>query len=388
MDSGDKAVDSTQPAALVRPAGILVVDDTPANLRLLTGMLKEHGYRVRPVPSGRLALQAVQTELPDLILLDITMPEMSGYEVCEQLKAEPASRDIPVLFISALDETIDKIKAFAVGGLDYITKPFQFEEVEARVQTHLRLRQLQVELEQKNRQLQASYDQLRELETLRDNLTSMVVHDMRSPLMGIMGYLEILEMDAGPKLNPTELALLSDARGVALVLAGMVNSLLDVSRLEQGQMPLHLAPADLDALIAAGLGSLGALTQQVSLHHLQHSPALRVTCDADLVTRVVANLVGNAIKFTPEGGRVTVAAESCEQGVKIRVVDTGGGIPREYHQKIFEKFGQVEARQQRTMYSTGLGLTFCKLAVEAQGGRIGVESEVGKGSTFWFTLPG
>jgi signal transduction histidine kinase len=333
-------------------------------------------------------MQAVQNELPDLILLDITMPEMSGYEVCEQLKAEPASRDIPVLFISALDETIDKIKAFAVGGLDYITKPFQFEEVEARVQTHLRLRQLQVELEQRNRQVQASYDQLRELETLRDNLTSMVVHDMRSPLMGIMGYLEILEMDAGPKLNPTELAVLSEAREVAQVLAGMVNSLLDVSRLEQGQMPLHLAPADLDALIAAGLGSLGALPQQVSLHHLQHSPALRVTCDADLVTRVVANLVGNAIKFTPEGGQVTVAAESCEQGVKIRVVDTGGGIPREYHQRIFEKFGQVEARQQRTMYSTGLGLTFCKLAVEAQGGRIGVESEVGKGSTFWFTLPG
>jgi signal transduction histidine kinase len=388
MDSGDKAVDSTQPAAQVRPAGILVVDDTPANLRLLTGMLKEHGYRVRPVPSGRLAMQAVQNELPDLILLDITMPEMSGYEVCEQLKAEPASRDIPVLFISALDETIDKIKAFAVGGLDYITKPFQFEEVEARVQTHLRLRQLQVELEQRNRQVQASYDQLRELETLRDNLTSMVVHDMRSPLMGIMGYLEILEMDAGPKLNPTELAVLSEAREVAQVLAGMVNSLLDVSRLEQGQMPLHLAPADLDALIAAGLGSLGALPQQVSLRHLQHSPALRVTCDADLVTRVVANLVGNAIKFTPEGGQVTVAAESCEQGVKIRVVDTGGGIPREYHQRIFEKFGQVEARQQRTMYSTGLGLTFCKLAVEAQGGRIGVESEVGKGSTFWFTLPG
>jgi signal transduction histidine kinase len=388
MDSGDKAVDSTQPAAQVRPAGILVVDDTPANLRLLTGMLKEHGYRVRPVPSGRLAMQAVQNELPDLILLDITMPEMSGYEVCEQLKAEPASRDIPVLFISALDETIDKIKAFAVGGLDYITKPFQFEEVEARVQTHLRLRQLQVELEQRNRQVQASYDQLRELETLCDNLTSMVVHDMRSPLMGIMGYLEILEMDAGPKLNPTELAVLSEAREVAQVLAGMVNSLLDVSRLEQGQMPLHLAPADLDALIAAGLGSLGALPQQVSLHHLQHSPALRVTCDADLVTRVVANLVGNAIKFTPEGGQVTVAAESCEQGVKIRVVDTGGGIPREYHQRIFEKFGQVEARQQRTMYSTGLGLTFCKLAVEAQGGRIGVESEVGKGSTFWFTLPG
>ncbi len=371
-----------------RPANILVVDDTPANLKLLAGMLKERGYRVRPVPSGRLAMQAVQAELPDLILLDITMPEMSGYEVCEQLKAEPASRDVPVLFISALDETIDKIKAFAVGGLDYITKPFQFEEVEARVQTHLKLRRLQVEVEQQNRKLQASYDQLRELETLRDNLTSMVVHDLRSPLLGLTGYLEMLDTDAGPKLSVAERSILSDARDIGLVLAGMVNSLLDVSRLEQGKMPLQQTTADLDTLVQAAFSSLGSLTAQVSLVHTKQPTPLRVTCDAGLVTRVIANLVGNAVKFTPEGSLVTVAVERCGAGVRFSVVDCGGGIPPEYHRKIFEKFGQVEVRQDRKMYSTGLGLTFCKLAVEAHGGEIGVESEVGKGSTFWFTLPG
>ncbi len=128
-------------------ADILVVDDVPANLTLLAGMLKEKGYRVRPAPSGKLALKAVEHERPDLILLDITMPEMDGFEVCRRLKQDVRFRDIPVIFISALTETLDKVKAFGSGGVDYVTKPFQFEEVEARVETHLKLRRYQVRLE-------------------------------------------------------------------------------------------------------------------------------------------------------------------------------------------------------------------------------------------------
>ena len=129
---------------------ILVVDDVPANLTLLAGMLKENGYRVRPVPSGKLALKAVENEQPDLILLDITMPEMDGFEVCRRLKQDMRYQDIPIIFISALTETLDKVKAFGSGGVDYVTKPFQFDEVEARVETHLRLRRLQLELEKHN----------------------------------------------------------------------------------------------------------------------------------------------------------------------------------------------------------------------------------------------
>ena len=127
---------------------ILVVDDVPANLTLLSGMLREKGHRVRPVPSGKLALKAVEHEPPDLILLDITMPEMDGFEVCRRLKEDVKSRDIPIIFISALTETLDKVKAFGSGGVDYVTKPFQFEEVEARVETHLKLRRYQLHLEE------------------------------------------------------------------------------------------------------------------------------------------------------------------------------------------------------------------------------------------------
>src|SRR4029079_10200773 len=136
-----------------QPAGILVVDDTPANLQVLAGMLKDRGYRVRPVPSGKLALLAAGRDPPDLILLDINMPEMNGYEVCEHLKADDKLNGIPVIFISALTEQLDKVRAFALGGVDYITKPFQMEELHARVETHLKLRRLQIELEDANARL-------------------------------------------------------------------------------------------------------------------------------------------------------------------------------------------------------------------------------------------
>lgn len=376
------------PQAILPPKpDILIVDDTPANLQLLAEMLKERGYRVRPVPSGKLAIQAAQKAKPDLILLDINMPEMNGYEVCRQLKADEALSEVPVLFISALDETLDKIKAFAAGGVDYITKPFQFEEVEARVQTHLKLRWLQVELEIRNRQLQESLDQLRKLEELRDNLTHMIVHDMRSPLMGILLWLDIHKEEAATKLSAAEMEPIAAAATSANQLVDMVNSVLDVSRLEQGQMPLNRAMSDMDALVQNALRSIGGLTQKVKLICPAQSSPVRVNCDANLIVRVIANLVGNAIKFTPQGGTVAITVERHGSGAKICVADTGSGIPGKYHKMIFEKFGQVEVQQQGEMYSTGLGLTFSKLAVEAHGGTIGVESEVGKGSAFWFTLP-
>ena len=152
-----------------QPASILVVDDTPANLQVLVGMLKDRGYKVRPVPGGKLALLAAQRDPPDLILLDINMPEMNGYEVCEHLKADAMLKGIPVIFISALTEQLDKVKAFALGGVDYLTKPFQMEELHARVETHLKLRRQQIELEEYSRQLELARERLKlDLELARE----------------------------------------------------------------------------------------------------------------------------------------------------------------------------------------------------------------------------
>src|ERR1017187_823093 len=145
---------------LGQPASILVVDDAPANLQVLTGMLKDRGYKTRPVPSGKLSLQAAKAHRPDLILLDINMPEMNGYEVCEHLKADEQLKGIPVIFISALTEQLDKVKAFAIGGVDYLTKPFQMEELHARVETHLKLRRLQIELEEYSQHLELARERI------------------------------------------------------------------------------------------------------------------------------------------------------------------------------------------------------------------------------------
>jgi two-component system sensor histidine kinase/response regulator len=359
---------------------VIVVDDTPANLQLLTGMLKERGYKVRPVPSGKLALQAAKNDPPDLILLDIMMPEMDGYEVCERLKADEKLKEISVIFISALNETMDKVKAFGVGGVDYVTKPFQFEEVNARVSAHL-------ELHRQRRKLKENYEQLRRLEELRDNLVHMVVHDLRNPLTGISGFLDLALALEKETLTEDGLEYLQTAKRSTTAVIDMVSAVLDVSKMEAGEMKLHLVECDLVRIAADLMSGMESLKEAREM--ILDAPAAPVTvvADKDLILRVIQNLLGNALKFTPSDGWIRLGIEPDENRICVRVRDNGPGVPPEYQERIFEKFGQVEARANRQKHSTGLGLTFCKLAVEAHGGSVGVESEVDKGSTFWFVLP-
>lgn len=362
--------------SLERP-GILIVDDNPANLRLLSGMLKERGYKVRPVPSGPEALQAAQRVPPDLILLDINMPGMNGYEVCQRLKADPKLTDIPVLFISALAETSEKIKAFDAGGVDYVTKPFELNEVLVRVQTHLELRR-------QKRALEANCERLRELEQLRDNLTHMIVHDLRSPLTAIICSLDLLNLELGSP-NPEVANLVQTARSNSSRLSEMVTQLLDISRLEAGKLPLRRSPCDLVKVARETLDSLSALAEARRLILSAPKPVTPV-CDADLIRRVLGNLVANALKFTMKSGVIKLSISVVNHATRVEVTDDGPGIAPEHHQRIFEKFGQAEGMN--SQHGTGLGLTFCKLAVEAHGGQIGVQSELGQGAVFWFTLPG
>jgi signal transduction histidine kinase len=353
---------------------VLVVDDTPANLQLLVGMLKEHGVKVRPVPSGELALRAVSASPPDLILLDISMPGMDGFEVIERLRADPASRDIPVLFISALSETTDKVRAFRAGGVDYVTKPFQFEEVMARVRTHLELRRQRTEL-------QHSYERLRELERLREDLTNMIVHDMRSPLLGLQLTLGLLDMmDSEEERSET----LMTARLAAAALAEMVNQVLDLSRLETGHLELHREPGDLAELAREAIATVRVLAGGRTLG-IDPGPPVPAEVDRDLIRRVLSNLLGNALKFTGEEGRVVVRVMRDGPGILVEVEDDGAGIAEADQGRIFEKFVQADGPHRRR--GSGLGLAFARLAVEAHGGSIGVRSRPGHGSTFWFRLP-
>lgn len=360
---------------------ILVVDDTPANLKALAAMLGPAGYRVRPVSSGTMALQAARAQPPDLILLDISMPDMDGYAVCRALKAEPTLAKIPVIFISAHSEPLDKVEAFAVGGVDYVTKPFSIQEVEARVAIHLRIRRHALELEACNAKLV-------EAERLRDGLVHMLVHDLRSPLAAILSLLDLLRGDAVGVLSTESVADIDSATEAARRMVQMVTAVLDVSQLEAGQMSLTSCEVDMLALARQVGDGARALVEGRSLEVVGDDGA-RVVGDGEVLFRVLQNLLSNALKFATPRGLVRIEVRCAEEGVRVTVDDDGPGVPEEHRPRVFEKFGQLGTTQggKKQPWSTGLGLPFCKLAVEAHGGKIGIEGRTESGMRVWLTLP-
>lgn len=359
---------------------VLVVDDQENNRLLLKDLLEAQGHEVVEAVDGTDALRHVVDSIPDVVLLDVGMPGMDGFEVCRRLKADPATAAIPVLLVTALSQRDQRLLGIGAGANDYITKPIDKSDLSLRVRNAIRMRQLYVEVEEQ-------YRRLERLELLRDSLVHMIVHDLRSPLAGIRAYLDLIKLDGAGKLDATMTESIDEARKVAVEMTDMVSDLLDVSRLEAGQMPLELASVDLGVVVAEGVAGVAGASPRVSIRLESTPEQLRVVCDASVVRRIVANLVGNSIKFTPASGKIRVVVQGDGHEVKVAVRDTGPGIPTEYHEKIFEKFGQVDAARHGARPSSGLGLTFCKFAVEVHGGRIGVESKVGEGSTFWFVLP-
>jgi signal transduction histidine kinase len=253
--------------------------------------------------------------------------------------------------------------------------------------------------------LQRSYGQLRELEALRDHLVHLIVHDMRTPLQGILGYLQLLERGADEKQR----RFLRQAQENGEILARLTEDLLTVHQMENGQLVLDCTPASVGDLCTEVCSALAGLAKMQEVDLVSEVPPgqVQVVADRGLLRRVLLNLVGNALKFTPAKGRVELSARevgadvqaagtspepgfeapAAEPWILVTVRDTGPGIPREYHDKIFEKFAVVDTMQPGGRRSTGLGLTFCKLAVEAHGGRIGIQSDVSQGCTMWFMMP-
>jgi signal transduction histidine kinase len=238
----------------------------------------------------------------------------------------------------------------------------------------------------------AAYDTMRarrvmELEKLRDDLTNMIVHDLRTPLTAIIGSLQTAtQMDFDPELLQE---LIPISLSSAQTLLEMVNTLLDISKMEAGQMELNVTEVDVQAVVDEALDLVRgvALERHHELASSVDGQCRTVRADAEKLRRTLVNLLGNALKFTPDGGRVALAGSCDEGGLTLSVTDNGPGIPPEYRERIFEKFGQVEARSEGHKHSTGLGLTFCKMVAEAHGGRVWVESEVGKGSRFSVFIP-
>ena len=374
-------------------ADILIVDDIPANIQLLSQVLIENGYKVRKLISGERALKAVELQAPDLILLDIKMPRMDGYEVCRQLKASEATCAIPVIFISALDDVFDKVKGFEAGGADYIIKPFEPVEVLARVSAQLKMQRLQqqlrcanVQLATQNVQLSQEIQERQQAEANLRMLLHAVSHDLRSPLSGMSLLLQNRLADAASNIaidrRTVEVMVQSCSRQLQLIESLTATQQFDVKSAFLAMKPLSL-PALVQNIIIERLPILKQ--HRVKVKQLFPADLPLVNADAQQLWRVFGNLIDNAVKYNQSGFILTVEAKREGEMVRCTVADNGAGISPEQCARLFEPYTRgvgVSLRQ-----GLGLGLYICRQIVEAHGGEIGVDSELGKGARFWLTLP-
>ena len=394
---------------------ILIVDDHPSNLKLLHTYLKVAGFEVLVAEDGISGIEAAKCSQPELILLDVMMPKLDGFEVCQCLKSDPATRDIPVIFLTALSETVNKLKGFEVGGVDYITQPIEHEELVARVKTHLALRKMRQQLQQQNQALQAEIDNRKQIEKQlqqskdslqqsHDRLEKTVAvrtaklatsnqdlehfayiasHDLRQPLRKIRMCTEYLAEDYGHCFDEQAKKYMDYIFSSTDRMYLLIDDVLTYSRV--GKLEQNYVPVDLNIIIQETLDDLSVTIaeKQATIHH-QNLPTIKA--NPREMRQLFQNLLANALKFTSDRSpEININVTQQENNWLFTVKDNGIGIEPQYSDKIFQMFQRLHHGSEYE--GTGIGLAICQKVITSHGGTIWVEPQLGEGSTFCFTLP-
>lgn len=369
---------------------VLVVDDNEANRVLAQQTLEDEGYRVILAADGEAALAAFAlSPRPDCVLLDVRMPRMSGFEVCERLREMPASAEVPVIFLTALRDVDTFDQALRSGGDDFLTKPVRPTELVVRVKTAIDLRRTRLELREHYELLRGQRDRLMRVQLMKERLMAFVVHDLKNPVNAMDLHAQLVLRDK--TLSDDSRHSISQIRTEARSLTRMIMNLLDIAKADEGKLEAKRAVVDLPRLVAEVLAEIEPFAQakSVTVKSILEIETARV--DPDLVRRTLSNLVENAVRHCPKEGTVSVTAVRQGEVAELRVRDTGAGVPRDMWEKVFDPFVQLENSPNKSSSAAsrggrGLGLTFCKLAAEAHGGTIGVEDGA-PGAVFCLRLP-
>ena len=352
---------------------ILIVDDKPHNFEVIETLLDDEGYFLHYASSGTKALERLDTLEPDVILLDVMMPDLDGIEVCKLIKANPKWEHIPIIMVTALNSKKDLAICLQAGANDFLSKPVNSVELKARVASMLRIKgqydRLQTLLEEQKSILQ-----------MREDMANMIVHDLRNPLASILFETQLIKH---PKLSPERREQKADnILQAGQKLNGLINSLLAMAKLESGKMILNRSEIDAGELCRFAIKDFVPIAQEKEIELSgeipEHSAIINV--DSLLFKRVLDNLLSNAVKFSPQGSRVILKAEFFDERARIEVVDSGPGVGEKLRATIFEKY--EVGTLMKNVSQTGLGLAFCKMVVEAHGGTISVANNSPQGAIF------
>jgi two-component system sensor histidine kinase/response regulator len=369
-------------------SSVLIVDDIAENLQVLGNILNELDIEFSYATSGKEALEAVSFNKPDLILLDVNMPEMTGFEVCEILKKNPDTRDIPVIFLTAKTEPEDVIKGLTVGGIDYVTKPFNTKELTARVNSHLELSISRRIITAQKDELHKLNIQLEETIASKDKFFSIIAHDLRSPFNTLIGFSDLLLKsfdDREPEEIKKFLKHINDSSQLGF---NLLNNLLEWSRSQTGEIKYEPVLFDFAQLVDEVIDLHSGTAEKKKIKLDGSGLAIgEVNADRKMIYTVLRNLVSNALKFTQPGGEIRISGKDMGNEFEISVSDSGVGIPANKLDKLFSISENISTQGTDNETGTGLGLLLCKEFVEKNGGKIRVQSVVGNGSEFLFTIP-